>query len=677
MTASAVVAFGAVSALGEGQEALGCVPEGHRAPLAIARDAELLEAKLARPFCARVGAYGHTPLLPAAPDRATVLLERALDACVRDLGEIMPDLSQVRMGLVLGTSSGGMRRFEETFASTADPPPSGWIEGSYLGPVLATHRPCSFARFALVLGACASSTLAVGLGHAWLETGACDVVLAGGFDAVSVFVASGFEVLRATSADGKPDPFRVGRDGLVLGEGAAVMALASANCAADRHLRTYGWVTGFGASCDAIHLTAPDRTGGGLARAAAQALGSCGVVAADVDLVSAHGTATEFNDASEARALATVLGEHRSRVAVHALKGSVGHTLGAAGALESLSALFAMRTGLAPASAGEGTVMDGVRVLDVAEASSAAITLKLSAAFGGANAALVLAKNAVGKSLCTGLERRDRPVYVSRAVAISGDGARGDLVSPSVLAARTGYAEDRILRSDNLVRLTMAAVALLDEALSAREQPRIRGAGIIVGHGLATFDTNAKYLERIRSAGAHRGEPRRFPYTTPNAAAGECAVAFGLNGPAFAVGGGPHGGIEALSVAADLVRTGTADRIIVVAADEAGDLSRHVAPDTVPGAVALMVAATPLAGELVECSVRLEKSDRTGPLPAPSAMDAHRALLPLARVPWHHEAQNEARRAADVAARGPLELSVVTPWGIRAYARFLSLPRVR
>jgi 3-oxoacyl-[acyl-carrier-protein] synthase-1/3-oxoacyl-[acyl-carrier-protein] synthase II len=382
--------------------------------------------------------------------------------------------------------------------------------------------------------------------------------------------------------------------------------------------------------------------------------------------VSAHGTATEFNDASEARALATVLGEHRSRVAVHALKGSIGHTLGSAGALESLAALFAMREGVAPPSAGEGMVMDGIRVLDVAEAFSAAITLKLSAAFGGANAALVLAKNAIGKS---NKNRRGRPVYVSRAIAVSGDDAVGALVQPSALAARTGYAEDRIVRADPLVRLTMAAVALLDEALAAREQPRVRGAGIIVGHGLATFDTNAKYLERIRTAGAHRGEPRRFPYTTPNAAAGECAVAFGLIGPAFAVGGGPHGGVEALGVAADLVRTGVADRIIVVAADEAGDSSRRVAPDTAPGAVALMVAATPLAGELVECSVRLEKNDRTGPPSAPFAMDAHRALLPLANDSVQHEAQ----RAADVAARRPLELSVVTPLGIRAHARFLWL----
>src|SRR5207244_1220970 len=119
--------------------------------------------------------------------------------------------------------------------------------------------------------------------------------------------------------------------------------------------------------------------------------------------------------------------------------------------------------------------------------------------------------------------------------------------------------------ADLLVRLVVAAAAKLEDRLGS-----LGDAGIVVGHGLATYDTNSVYLARIREAGARRGEPRRFPYTTPNACAGECAVALRLKGPAFAVGGGPHGGIEALSVAAALVSGGVVDRMVVVAADEAG-----------------------------------------------------------------------------------------------------------
>jgi 3-oxoacyl-[acyl-carrier-protein] synthase-1/3-oxoacyl-[acyl-carrier-protein] synthase II len=280
-----------------------------------------------------------------------------------------------------------------------------------------------------------------------------------------------------------------------------------------------------------------------------------------------------------------------------------------------------MQDAVAPASAGHGALDGGVRVLEHAIAHDASVALKLAAAFGGANAALVLTRDpAVQPHPIT-----TREVYLSRAVALVGDVSAA--LDPHALAGRTGYAEDRLARADGLVRLTIAAVAQLRDALAAAGQGELAGAGIVVGHGLATIDTNAAYLARITTAGASRGEPRRFPYTTPNAPAGECAVAFGLTGPAFAVGCGPHGGLEALATAADLVRAGVADRIVVVAVDEAGPGSRRVAPGTQAGAVALLVAATPLAARLESCTVSLS---RDGTFGVPAAVEAHRALVPLA-----------------------------------------------
>ena len=250
------------------------------------------------------------------------------------------------------------------------------------------------------------------------------------------------------------------------------------------------------------------------------------------------------------------------------------------------------------------------------------MALKLSAAFGGANAALVLTRDAGREAQPVAT----RDVYISQAVAVLGDDVAAAL-DPHALAALTGYAEDRLARADGLVRLTIAAVARLRASLARAGHGAIAGAGIVVGHGLATIDTNAAYLARINSAGASRGEPRRFPYTTPNAAAGECAVAFGLTGPSFAVGCGPHGGLEALAVAADLVRAGVAERIVVVAVDEAGPGTRRVAPGTQPGAVALLVGATPLAARLTSCAVTLSRAGRFG---MPAALEAHRSLVPLA-----------------------------------------------
>jgi 3-oxoacyl-[acyl-carrier-protein] synthase II len=653
----AVIAFGASSGLGEGEAALGVGAAGEAAPMAIARDAELVAANLTRPFCARVpvpGLAAGGPGETAGRDRATVLLERALAACATELDAALPGWRKMRVGLAIGTSSGGMRAFEDAFAA------GGTAEGSaaatYLGPVLSADRPCDLEPVAFVLGACASGTIAVGLAREWLLAGACDVALCGGFDAVSVFVASGFEALRAVCTDGTPRPFRSGRDGLALGEGAAVLALVRADeaFAVGASGAVRGFVAGFGASCDAVHLTAPDRDGRGLARAAEQALDDAG--RPQIDLVSAHGTATVFNDASEAAALALVLGARIAVVPLHALKGGIGHTLGAAGALETLAAMHAMKSGIAPASAGSGAVEGGVRILAHAEAHDATAALKLSAAFGGANAALVLRRDARPSGSADGsanARRGPRDVYVSRAAALVEDLAAA--TDPHGLAGKTGYSEDKLARADLLVRLTLASVVRLGELLAEAGQGTLDGAGIVVGHGLATIDTNAAYLARIRAAGASRGEPRRFPYTTPNAPAGECAVALGLTGPAFAVGGGPHGGLEALAVAADLVRGGVADRIVVVGVDEAGDGSRRVAPGTRPGAVALLVSAEPLSARLDGWSVGLPA--RLGPghaLVSAPAVEAHRALLPLA-------------------SGSPNTLEACTPWGGFANARFFWL----
>ena len=297
---------------------------------------------------------------------------------------------------------------------------------------------------AVVLGACASSTLALGLGLRWLERDACDLVLAGGFDEVTVFVAAGFEVLRATTAAPPPRPFRLGRDGMCLGEGAAILALARA-----ARGKATAFVTGFGASCDAIHLLAPDRTGGGLARAARAALSEAG--AGPIDLVSAHATATPFNDASESRALATALGACAAVAAdpvVHPFKAQIGHALGAGSALELLVAVDAMRRGVLPAAAGEGPRDPdaSARTIERAEAGPVRRALKLASAFGGANAALVLS-NEPGPPA-----RPPRSAYLHGGVHVAAEGPLREL------AEKTGLSDERIERADRLVRLALAAL---------------------------------------------------------------------------------------------------------------------------------------------------------------------------------------------------------------------------
>ena len=372
-----------------------------------------------------------------------------------------------------------------------------------------------------------------------------------------------------------------------------------------------------------MHVTAPDRTGDGLARASKRALGST----READIVSAHGTATPFNDAAEWKAMVTSLGEDVARRAVvHPFKAQIGHTLGAAGALESLAALDAMNRGVLPAS-----VIAPVRdpetpalLLEKTDRGAARSALKLSAAFGGANASLVLRKTAEPSS-----RPRERfRAYISKASYVSAVPPLADL------ARITGIAAEKLARADDLVFLAMAAIGGLSDL-------PLRDAGVVVGHAYATVDVNDRYFQRVLEKNyARAAEGRRFPYTSPNAVAGECSLAFHLTGPNLAVGSGLHGGVEALAVAADLVRAGDADRVVAVAVDAPRRAARAIAescgwPCPKDGAVAVLVSREPIGPEVIEVESATLGGDG-------ECTPGHEALIPLTknakivacRSPW-------------------------------------------
>jgi 3-oxoacyl-[acyl-carrier-protein] synthase II len=609
----AIVAYGAVSALGDGAAAICAGEPGERARVVLARDPELESAGLARPFAARAPVVG-------TDDRASALLSTAMTACAKDLDRVLPGWRGKRVGLAVGTSSGALRAAEGVFSRLRknvqhqEIDPRLAASAFYFAPVLDAARGLGvpFAPATLVLGACAASGIAIGLGKRWLESGQCDVALAGGFDAVAVLVAAGFEVLRATTGTLPPRPFREGRDGMALGEGAALVALVrSAECdpgTARAH------VTGFGASSDAVHLTAPDRSGRGLARALVLALEEAG--RPTIDLVSAHGTATPFSDAAEARALKTGLGEEAAaQVVVHPFKAQIGHTLGAAGVLEVLASVDALERGILPAAAGAGPIDPdaSVRLLEETVAASPETALKLSAAFGGANAALVLSKRPRASV------RTARPVYASHAVHVSEE------PQASALAEDLGQPIEKLGRTDGLTRMTLAVVRDLSLALGS-----LAGAGIVVGETFATLETDATFHARIEDRGVRMAEPRRFPYTSPNAAAGDASVVFGLTGPGFAVGCGPCAALEALAVAADLVRSGDADRVVVVAVDAVGPKVRAMCDllrlDAANGATGIVLSSEAGLPYVVE-ETRLELGPWPSTRVAPKV--GHLALLPL------------------------------------------------
>jgi 3-oxoacyl-(acyl-carrier-protein) synthase len=322
------------------------------------------------------------------PDRAAAFAVHAARDALADAG--LDPAAVPRLGVALGTTLGGMRLFERWTAGEGD---EGLRGIPYFAPAARVARTIGCTGpVATTQLACASGTQAIALGAAWVRRGQADVVLAGGADLLCRFVVAGFNALRATADVARP--FDVARRGLVLGEGAAVLVLESAAHARARGARARARLVGAGAAGDATHMTAPDRDGGGAARAMAAALRDAGIAPAAVGFVSAHGTGTAYNDAMEAVAIARVFGPRA--VPVNSIKGAVGHTLGAAGALEAVVCAEVLQRGVVPPTAGLVTLDPACAGLDVVAGAprpvDVGVAVSTSSGFAGANAALVLAR---------------------------------------------------------------------------------------------------------------------------------------------------------------------------------------------------------------------------------------------------------------------------------------------
>jgi len=566
MTSVAIVAASAVSALGTGRSGFSVGEIGERPATAIAEDALLREAGLKRPYAARARLLDTDPIeLRTGRDRAERMLGRVASELVLELDRNLSSWRERRLLLCVGTSAGGMQSAERVFAERERGralEPGLARAATYFGPLATASARLGVPpeRVIQVLAACASSSIAIGLACRLLELGEADLAVAGGYDALSVFVAAGFEALGATSAS-LPAPFRRQRDGMALGEGAALVALVLERDAASRAM---GYVVGFGASSDAVHVTAPDRTGSGLITASKAALADAERDAGAIDLVSAHATATPFNDAAEARAMDCVLGQRLPEVVVHPFKATIGHTLGAAGVLESLSALDALERGVMPAALGSGPIEEQFRgrLLEVNAAGAARSCLKLSAAFGGANAALVF-----GKSSSSSGVRIRRPVRV----ASTGEPRRG--LELEEVRARVVSDPARLSRLDPVSALAVAAAG---SALANFRGELPERTGVVLGTAAATTEVNEVYDARRRRRGARSVEPRRFPATSPNLACGEVSIAFGLRGPSLASGAGLAAATEALVIAWTLLAAGDADALLVVAVEHVGPVVQDI-----------------------------------------------------------------------------------------------------
>jgi 3-oxoacyl-[acyl-carrier-protein] synthase II len=241
----------------------------------------------------------------------------------------------------------------------------------------------------LVSAACASSTIALARAAMSIAQGSTEAAIVVCADLVTEFVFSGFSSLRALSVE-PCRPFDRSRKGLSLGEGGAALLLMSEDRVRREGRPILGEIAGFGVACDAVHITAPARDGCGLIAAVKLAMGRAGIGPEDIGAVSAHGTGTVYNDLMELTAFRAVFGGRK--LPVHSVKGALGHTMGAAGGIETVLGLMSLKQNLIPGTRGCETPepMAEGWVSQACQSFSGDYLLTTNSGFGGINAALVL-----------------------------------------------------------------------------------------------------------------------------------------------------------------------------------------------------------------------------------------------------------------------------------------------
>jgi 3-oxoacyl-[acyl-carrier-protein] synthase II len=261
--------------------------------------------------------------------------------------------------------------------------------------VLDLQQAFGFAGHSAILAnACASGANAIGHAADMIATGAAECVLTGGFEALTELVFVGFDCLQATST-GRCRPFDVNRSGLLLGEAAAFLVLESQEHAQRRGAVPLAWLTGYAHTTDFFHLTQPEPNGAALVDVMRSAARQAGIAPAQIGYINAHGTGTPVNDGAEAKAYVTLLGSAVGRTRISSTKAAIGHTLGAAGAVEALAAVEAMRTGHLPPQLSLVTPIPEIAAALVgAKEISADMqhVMSVNLGFGGSNAALIFSR---------------------------------------------------------------------------------------------------------------------------------------------------------------------------------------------------------------------------------------------------------------------------------------------
>jgi 3-oxoacyl-[acyl-carrier-protein] synthase II len=510
--------------------------------------------------------------------------------------------------IVLGTSAGAMTHGEDYYRRVTRPngPRRGQLSLAmdYLIPQQAGLLARAFALDApttVISNACASGGNALGHAYQLVRSGRSEMVVAGGYDALCQLVYAGFDSLKALSRT-LPKPFDANRDGLALGEGAAVMVLESRSHAVARGANILATVAGYGVATDCHHLTQPNPAGLAALQSMRMACREAGLEPRHIQYINSHGTGTPLNDPAEAAAIAAWAGGDAPRIAVSSTKGAIGHLLGGAGAVEAVICLIAMTEGFLPATANL-TTPDPCCTFDLVSRprpSALAATLSNSFGFGGSNATLVFRRGDVPSKL-PGVSARSRGSLRITGIGAVSPAGWGVAALAAALEARLPLPETLIeapgilaktlpaysvrsvsrpvpdrslaghprLRRATPVALFAAAAAL--EALGPERVSAVQSGGLRAGLIYTLLNGGVSYCGRFYGealANPATASPILFPETVFNAPASHLAAYLGITGPCASLVGDSAQFLAAIEMAALWLDLGQVDLCLVVGAEE-------------------------------------------------------------------------------------------------------------
>ncbi|KOP63640.1 3-oxoacyl-[acyl-carrier-protein] synthase, KASII (plasmid) [Priestia megaterium] len=506
-----------------------------------------------------------------------------------------------KQGVILGTSLGGIPNGEKFHKQ--------WIREGYehTDPNLLLSYPLHTAadflsvRFNLkgpkvaISTACSAGSNAIGYGIELIKSGKADMLIVGGADPLSMLSLAGFNSLKALS-DEPCSPYSQSK-GITLAEGAGVLILERLDRVKDRGGKILSLVTGFGLTSDAYHPTAPNPGGAGAFKSMQMALERSNITSQDIDYVNGHGTGTRANDSAETTALKNLFSNTDKNVPVSSTKSMIGHTLGAAGAVEGITCVLSLMKQTAPPTisfTNNPYNMDFIP--NVSRPMAINTVLSNSFAFGGNNASLIFKKYEEEKQQTEVLSEIKQKVLITGIGCVQPLGIGKDELWESIEKGNSAinpidfekekyigklgasvsekkylkYINPSLIRRlDLLGKLSLASskMALNDSGIKINRDNSDKIA-VIYGTSSGPLQTVEDIHRTIVVDGVKKVNPSQFPNTVMNAAAGHICSTFQIKGPSTTICTGNVAGSQSITYAYHMINEGLIDAALVVVADE-------------------------------------------------------------------------------------------------------------